>query len=75
MNANIEYTDFLNDKEVRAFLSNELGMSGSIENIRLLRLIAQDYQKETGKTEIDSTDKDFVTFLQTHDFGGLFGRF
>lgn len=75
MNANSEYLDFLNDKEVRAFLTGELGMSGSVENVRLLRLIAKDYQKETGKPDIDSQDKDFKTYLEKHDFGELFGRF
>lgn len=75
MNANVDYTDFAKEAEVRAFLTEEMGSAGSAGNIRLLRLIARDYQRDKGISDFDARDAEFVAFLKSHDFGGLFGRF
>ena len=75
MNANMDYLDFAKDEEVREFLRDVMGLFGSVDNIRLLRLVAQDYQREKGVSDFDARDVEFATFLKSHDFGGLFGRF
>lgn len=75
MNANVDYTDFAKEAEVWAFLRDVMGIAGSDGNLRLLRLIARDYQREKGVSDFDARDAEFATFLKSHDFGGLFGRF
>ena len=74
MNGNTEYQIFLNDKEVRVFLTGTMGMSGCVENIRLLHLITQDYQREQNLPDVSVNEPAFNHFLHAHDFYGLFRR-
>lgn len=74
MKADIEYIDFLNDKEVRTFLTTGLSLSGTVENIRILRLIAQDYQRINDEQEINTAGKEFTQYVHEHVYFSLFGR-
>lgn len=75
MNANAEYVDFAKDGEVRTFLTDVMGFFDSVDNIRLLRLVALDYQRKKAIPDFDARDAEFIQFLMSHEFGGLFGRF
>ncbi|EBZ0491346.1 hypothetical protein D6445_11275 [Salmonella enterica subsp. enterica serovar Infantis] len=74
MNANVEM-GLLNDRVARGFLTDVMDVSGTADNIRLLQLIVQDYQREQSCEEIDLNGPAFTRYLQTHDFYGLFGRY
>ncbi|EPM5457610.1 hypothetical protein ACTM5Z_004322 [Salmonella enterica] len=74
MNTNVEM-DLLNDRVARGFLADVMDVSGTADNIRLLRLIVQDYQREQSNEEVDLNKPAFTRYLQAHDFYGLFSHY
>lgn len=74
MNASMEI-ELLNDRVARGFLTDVMDMSGRADNIRLLKLIVRDYQREHKGEEIDLNGTAFINYLRAHDFYGLFGRY
>ncbi|HAF4865961.1 TPA: hypothetical protein G9F10_004109 [Salmonella enterica] len=74
MNANVEM-GLLNDRVARGFLADVMDVSGTADNIRLLQLIVQDYQREHNGKEMDLNGPAFTRYLQDHDFYSLFTHY
>lgn len=74
MNANVEM-GLLNDRVARGFLTDVMDVSGTADNIRLLQLIVQDYQREPNGKEMDLNGPAFTRYLQDHVFYSLFTHY
>lgn len=74
MNTHVEM-ELLNDRVARGFLADVMDVSGTADNIRLLQLIVQDYQREQSAEEMDLNGPAFTRYLQAHDFYSLFTHY